>query len=200
LNAFLDALPLDDEVAVLSIGGQLGIRQAPTTDRKKLRAAADNFRSDGGSNPFLDSLLESDRRFLKNAPDRWPVFAILTTDDQGRMGDHEDIDAFNAFVHDFVARGGTAHALVVHGQNSGLISDLVQNLVENTGGVHEGLAISNALPGKMKAMAARIAADHRAMANRYEIQYRGSANAAQPIEVRVQREGVTVQVSLHRPF
>lgn len=200
LNAFLDALPADDEVALLSIGGHLNVLQAPTTDRRRLRAAADRFRSDGGNNAFLDSLLESDKRFLKNAHDRWPVFAILTTDHEGTASNSRDIDLFNAFVQDFVARGGSAHALVLHGRNSGLISDLAQNLVENTGGSHDGMAISNALPAKMKALAERIATDQQVMANRYEIQYFGSAKAGQPVEIRVPRNDVMVQMSLRRPF
>src|SRR5216684_4492657 len=39
LTAFLDGVPAEDEVAVITSAGQLGVRQAPTTDRTKLHAA-----------------------------------------------------------------------------------------------------------------------------------------------------------------
>jgi hypothetical protein len=67
LKAFLEALPGDHEIALISTGGQLRIRAQPTAEREKVRAAAASFASDGGANAFLDSLIESDRRFLKSS-------------------------------------------------------------------------------------------------------------------------------------
>ena len=199
LNAFVDAMPAGDEIAVISTAGQIGVRQAPTTDRTKLHAVIDRFAPEGGGNAFLDALVEADKRFLKNVPDRWPVFVILTTD-AGEMQGSPDIEEFNAFVHDFVARVGSAHAIVVHGQRTGLISDVAGNLVNNAGGVYDPLAISNSLADRMKALAARVAADHQAMANRYAIEYAGNAKATQPVEVRIPLDGITIAVSTRRPF
>jgi len=80
LNAFLDALPGDPEIALISTGGQIRIRVPPTTDRDRLHKAANAFTSDGGGNSFLDTLLEADKRFLQVGGRYRPVFVILMTD------------------------------------------------------------------------------------------------------------------------
>src|SRR6478735_1248760 len=59
LTAFLEAIPDDVEVALISTGGQLRVRVPPTTDRQRLLEAAGRFASDGGANSLLDTLLES---------------------------------------------------------------------------------------------------------------------------------------------
>src|SRR5262245_12163977 len=63
LHAFLEQLPGEVEIALISTGGQLRVRVPPTTDRNRLHQAADAFAPDGGANALLDSLLEADRRF-----------------------------------------------------------------------------------------------------------------------------------------
>jgi hypothetical protein len=162
-------------------------------------AAAGSIASDGGANAFLDSLLEADRRLLRSAPAAWPVFVILTTD-EGAMRGEVDVNGFNAFSNDFMARGGSAHALVVHGASSGIVTEIVKVLVGNTGGVLEILQIPNALPDKMRALGARIAKDHAAMADRYEVQFASDTAGGSNIVVRVSRETARVRVSGIRPF
>jgi Mg-chelatase subunit ChlD len=200
LSAFVDALPIDDEVALLSFAGQLRIRLQPTTDRQKLRSTIASFVSDGGPNSFVDALFEADKRLLKNAPTSWPVFVIVTADPGDSRMDPR-IEEFNDFVKDFTARGGSAHAVAIKGTKAGLISELAMNFSQNTGGIYEPLAIANALPDKMKAIAARIAADRKAMSTRYELEYGADPKAAmQPVEIRLKREGATIQLSSRRPF
>ena len=46
----------------------------------RLRKAAAGFASDGGANSFLDTLLESDKRFLKAGGECRPVFVVVSTD------------------------------------------------------------------------------------------------------------------------
>ena len=114
LNAFLDVLPGDPEIAFISTGGQLRVRVPPTTDRLVLHQAADRFASDGGANSFLDTMLEADQRFLKVAPDRRSVFVIITTD-SGDLRGEVRIDQYNRFMKEFTDRGGRAHGIVVRG-------------------------------------------------------------------------------------
>src|SRR5262249_38308483 len=78
LLQFLDTLPPEHEVMLISVGRQLRVRVQPTLDRKKLKDAAGGLFGDGGGTALMDSLLEADDRFLKKAEDRWPVFVILT--------------------------------------------------------------------------------------------------------------------------
>lgn len=111
LNAFIEALPEDTEIALVSTGGQYRVRVAPTADRAKLKQGADAFSPDGGANAFLDAMMEADRRLLKNAPERRPVFVIVTTDSESRSDPR--IDDYNRFMNDFLQRGGKAHAVVI---------------------------------------------------------------------------------------
>ena len=200
LSAFLDALLGDPELAMISTGGQLRVRVAPTSEREKLKEAAAGFAHDGGGNSFVDTILEADTRFLKTAPMRWPVFVMLLTD-AGESRGQVPVDQFNRFVDDFVARGGNAHAIILKGNSSGIISDFAQNLAENVAGTFETMNTANALPQKMTALARRINGDHYAMATRLEIEYASDAKAPSGgVDVRVAREGVRLQVSPRRPF
>ena len=158
LNGFLDDLQGEPEVTIITTGGQLRVRVPPTTDRDKLHSTAAGFTSDGGGNSFLDTMLEADKRFLKTAPDKRPVFVVLITDGGDSRGG-ERIDDYNKFATDFRARGGRAHAIVVKGTGSGMITQIAENLANNTGGFFETVAIANAVPRTMKALVERLAAD-----------------------------------------
>lgn len=200
LRAFLEALPGTHEIALLSTGGQLRVRQPPTTDRQQLRAAADLFAPDGGANAFLDSLTETNSRFLTLPAGTWPVMVILTTD-SGETRWEPNIDRFNRFVHDFAGRGGTAHAIVMHGRAAGITTDFAMNVVENTGGYYESMSIANVLPAKMRELAEYIGANHRALAGWLEVEYRSETNAeAARIAVGLAEEGVQLQMATRRPF
>ena len=200
LKAFLDAIPEDAEIVFATTGGQLRIRVPPTTDRQKLYAAAARYASDGGANVFLDALLETNQRFFKKAPDRWPVFAILTTDLVQPRGEPQ-VDEYNYFVNDFIARGGRAHVLLIRATNTSMTTEIASNLARNTGGLYDAMAIANSLPTKMQVLANRIAADRQALADGYEIEYIGDEKVPfSAVTVDVSRGGVTLRVSGRRSF
>ena len=200
LNTFLDVLPGEHEITLITTGGQIRIRQPLTVDRQKLKTAAGLFASDGGENSLIETMLEVDRRFLNGAPGQWPVLVIVTTD-QGTPWVSDN--RFNRFVNDFLSRGGAAHAIVVHGdiRTSGIITEAVATVVEKTGGFYELMAISNLLPDKMKALAEHIDANYKAMSDWYELEY-ASDDRAQSAEIQVgtRREGVLLKMSFRRPF
>ena len=79
---FLDALPPDDEVVLITTGRQVRVRLGPTTDRQKLKDMAASLFNDGGGTVLMDGLLEIDERFFRKAERRWPVFVIFTSDGQ----------------------------------------------------------------------------------------------------------------------
>lgn len=158
LHEFLEILPGDPEVMLISTGGQLRVRIPPTTDRKKLHDAVEHFNSDGGANAFVDALLESDKRFLKVVPERRSVFVIITTD-SGQWRSEPRVDDYNRFMRDFHQRGGRAHAIVLRGTSTGMTSEILGNLTENTGGFFETLLLPNGLPGRIRALVDLLAAD-----------------------------------------
>jgi VWA domain-containing protein len=157
LTAFIEAVPDDVEIAFISTGGQLRVRVPPTTDKQRLLEAAGRFASDGGANSFLDTLLESDKRFLKSAPNRRPLFVVMTTD-QPVLGE-QPINRYNDFMRDFVRRRGRAHGVVIRTTRMGIASEILENMTTNTDGLYDVLAVGNSLPTRMKAIAAEVAAE-----------------------------------------
>ena len=200
LNGFVDMLPPEHEISFITTGGQIRVRTQPSADRDKLKTEIGRFASEGGANAFLETLIESDTRFLKPAPTQWPVFVIVTTDNgDGRR--EPDIARYNRFMNDFLGRGGIAHAVLIAGKQTGHVADLTQNLVSNTGGIYTPIVVDSSLPERMKTIAARISDDHHLMADRYEVEFSGDAKLAQPtINVKVGRDDIRLQMSPRRPF
>jgi hypothetical protein len=201
LAVFVDTLPPQHEVVFISSGGQIRVRTQPGDSRDKLRAEMARFSSEGGANAFLDTLLEADTRFLKKAaPGQWPVFVIVTTDN-GDARKEPDVETYNKFMNDFVARGGAAHAVILVGQRTGPVTDLVTNLVDNVQGFRQTMNTDNSLPERMRDIAERLDIDHRVMMNRYVITYAGDPKLVTPIvNVGVTRDDVRLQMSARRPF
>jgi hypothetical protein len=200
LMTFADTLPAHHQVAFISSGGQIRVRTRPEDTRDKVRAEMARFSSEGGANAFLDTLLEADKRFLQTAPEQWPVFVIVTTDNgDGRR--EPDVVAYNKFMNDFLARGGAAHAVVLSGVQTGSVTDLVTNLVDNMGGLRHTLNTSNSLPARLKDIAERLDIDHRVMMNRYEIAYAGDPKiTAGVVNVATSRADLRLVMSTRRPF
>jgi len=198
LRAFYDGLPPELEVGFMTTAGQLKIRVPPGTNRQKLLSEFETFSHELGGNEVIEALLESDERFFKKAPDRWPVFVAITTDSGATRGE-QLILRYNKFLTDFMLRGGSAHAVLIQGSRPAAISDFLGNLVHNTNGILETIGIANSLAEKMKGLAARIVADQAAMSGRYEVEYPSEAKAA-TVELSVTRPDVAVRVSPLRPF
>ena len=200
LNAFIDELPETEEVAFISSGGQIRVRTPPGTDRARLRAEVARFASEGGANAFLDTMLEADKRFLQTAPGQWPALVIVTTDNgEGRR--EPNVDDYNRFMNDFLARGGAAHAVIVQGKQSGAVTDIVANLVDNVGGIRYTIVADSNLPARLREIANRLADDHQQMMRRYEVSYAGDPKQVLPVvKVNVSRDGVQLQMSARRPF
>jgi len=200
LRAFVDALPPIHEVTFISSGGQIRVRTPPGRDRDRLLAEVASFAPQGGANAFLDTMLEADRRFFKTAPEFWPVFVIVTTDN-GESYRDPDIPAYNAFMTDFRARAGLVHAVILQGRRTGPVSVLIANLTDNVAGSRAVMNTDNSLPARMKEIAERLAEDHGKMRGRYEVAFEGDPFVVQPVvAVSLAREGGRVLMSVRRPF
>lgn len=199
LNRFVDLLPPEFEVAFVSSGGQIRVRTQPSTDREKLRAEIARFAPEGGANAFLETLIEADQRLLKNSGEKWPVFAIVAADTDNQR--EPDVVRYNNFMNNFLSRGGSAHALMFAGKRVGAISDVAQNLVENTNGFYMPIVVDSAMPGHLETMARRLIEDHKRMANRYEVEFTGEAKWDRAvINVETTRKNVQLEMSPRRPF
>ena len=200
LNGFVDMLPPEHEIGFITTGGQIRVRTQPSADRDQLKAEIARFASEGGANAFLETMIESDTRFLKPAPTQWPVLVIVTTDN-GDTRREPDVARYNRFMNDFLNRGGAAHAVVIAGKQTGPVTDLAQNLVENTGGIYTAIVVDSGLPERLKDIAERLSDDHHAMADRYEVEFTGDGKLLQPtIVVKTSRDDIRLKMSPRRPF
>ena len=194
---FLDALPLEDEVILITTGRQMRVRVPPTTDRKKLKDTAAGLFTDGAGTVLMDGLLEIDDRFFKKADDRWPVIVIFTSDGtEASTGSREK--EFMKWAPLLGPRGITVHAFVFKTpKGSGMPEIVSENLTQNSGGRYDVMNTTTALPEKMKALGEQLALDHRNMSNWYEVDIQTDSDVA-PIDVAVAREGVRLQISNSR--
>jgi Mg-chelatase subunit ChlD len=196
--AFLDALPPEDEVVLVTTGRQARVRVQPTTDRKKLKETAAGLFTDGAGTVLMDGLLEIDDRFFKKADDRWPVFVIFSSDGtESSSGAREK--EFLKWAPALGARGISAHAFLFKVAKVGGLTDVItENITQNTGGRYDVMNTTTALPEKMKALGEQLALDHRNMAAWYELDIQTDAAELKGINVGVAREGVRLQLSDRR--
>jgi hypothetical protein len=153
--AFLDALPPQHEVALISTGRRVQVREQPTTDRAKLKASANGLLTENGPTALIDALLESDRRFMKKAADRWTVFVIITGDGSENSKDNDE-QAFNHWIEEIVRRGASASAIVLKGSTNGLPEAVASTLVKATNGHYTSMGNGSRLPEAMTQLAKQL--------------------------------------------
>jgi hypothetical protein len=197
LAEFFDALPTKHEALLVSTGRQLRVRVQPTFERKKLKDAAAGIFSDGGGTALMDSILEVDDRFMRRAEDRWPVFVVLTSDGAENSGGAHEL-AFNRWLGSVAARGVTGHSLIIKTSGNGLTEIIANSVAENTGGQYIAVNTSNSVPEKMRALATRMGDDYQIARTRYEVEFATDAAGSPPVDVGVQREGVSLRITQTR--
>src|SRR3954470_11285862 len=192
--AFLDALPPEDEVLLVTTGRQARVRVPPTTDRRKLKDAAGGLFGDGAGTVLMDGLMEVDDRFFKKADDRWPVVVLFTSDGtESSTGSREK--EFTKWSPQLAARGITVHAFVLKTpKGSGMPEIVAENITNNSGGRYDVMNTTTALPEKMKALGEQLAKDHLKMANWYEVEIQTDGADTAAVDVGVTREGVRLQI------
>jgi len=204
LVLFLDALPPDDEVMLVTTGRQVRVRTPPTTDREKLKALAAGLFADGGSTRLMDGLLEVDERFFRKAEGRWPVFVLFTSDGSETSAGAREGE-FTKWTLVLGPRGITAHALVLKSFKArgvpeaiGIPEIVAENIAQNTGGVYEVMNTTTGLPDRMKALGETLARAHRNMSGWYAVDIQTAATDFKAVAVDVARDGVLLQVSERR--
>ena len=198
LRAFLEELPPEHEIGLFTIAGRTRQRVGFTTNREALAAQVDNLFVEGGTGAaLLDGLVETwDRRF--DAEDAWPVFVLVVHDGAEVSGSVQDRE-FNEFVQELVARGATAHSILVSTRGGGLQTSVSLNLTENTGGVYKSLTAPTALTQALTELATTMAAHHDEAKNRYRVVFECDPdNPSAPINVRVTRSAVGVRLFADR--
>ena len=141
------------------------------------------------------------------------MFVLVVHDGAEVSGSVQDRE-FNEFVQELVARGATAHSILVSNQpvplsylrdwppsarGGGLQTNVSLNLTENTGGVYKSLTAPTALTRALTELATTMAAHHDEAKNRYRVVFECDPdNPSAPINVRVTRSAVDVRLFADR--
>ena len=156
--AFLDALPPEHEVLLVTTGRRTQVRVPPTTDRTKLKGNVSGLLPELGPTALLDSLAAVDGRFMRKAGDRWPVFVILTAD--GSENSHDlDQKGFNQWVDEIVRRGVSVNAILLKTSANGVPESIASGLAQVTHGHYASMGIAGNIAEAMTRLARQVADD-----------------------------------------
>jgi len=158
IAAFLDALPPEHEVLLVTTGRRTQVRVPPTTDRTKLKDNANGLMAGDGPTPLMDALMEVDDRFMRKANDHWPVF-VLVTGDGSESSTVTDEKAFNRWIADIAKRGVLANAVVLKVSGNGLPEFIATTVVKATGGHYAVMSNGSAMVETMKKLAEQLTSD-----------------------------------------
>jgi hypothetical protein len=158
VSAFLEALPPEHEVVLVTTGRHPQVRVPPTIDRSKLKASAGGMLPDNGPTALMDALTEVDDRFMKKAGDRAPVFVILTGDGSENSKDVDE-RGFNRWMAEIARRGVAVSAVVLKTTGNGLPDFIASTLVKATRGHYTSLSNGGGMAETLTALAAQLTTD-----------------------------------------
>jgi len=195
LDGLVAAIPPADDLVLGTLSPQFRVRVKPTARRDELSTAIGMlFTAQTSGTALIDGIVEIDDRFVKNVPDRLPVFVIITSDSPETSG--VQIEEFNRRVKDLVRRGAVVYAVVVAAgaEGRGNEQELCLSLTRSTGGTYDPIATATALPDRLRLIAGRIANATARAADEYLVEFTAPDDVA-PIDVGVGMSGVSVHAS-----
>jgi hypothetical protein len=157
VSAFLDALPPEHEVVLVTTGRHTQVRVPPTTDRSKLKGSISGLLPDSGPTALMDALTEVDSRFMRKAADCWPVFVVVTGDGSENSKDIDE-QGFNRWLTDIARRGVSANAVVLKTGN-GLPEAIASAIVNATHGHYAVMSNGAGMPEAMTKLAGQLKDD-----------------------------------------
>jgi hypothetical protein len=218
LHGFVDGIPAEDEIGLITIAGQLHIRVEPTLEHARVTGAIDALNTEPGTAVLMDALVQGSERFL-GKEDRTPIIVVVGAEGPDNSSTRDD--AFNKFVQRFSARGGIVHAIMLSAgavgvavrptaggnnpRNGAIVtadtdnpSIIAMNAAQNTGGHFEIVNSVTALPEKLKAIAAEVKADRQQTLGWYKVDFSLDKNQ-KILRVEVLQPETKVQLSQARP-
>ena len=161
LQQFVNAIPPNHELMLVTTGGQMNIRVQPTRDYLEiLEATQEITRMRQAGNAMLGSVQEIYERYMRRAERRYPMIVILSgdgNDTSQRITDKE----VNVLLSGLRKTGVLVNAVMLTSSGVGLVRSIVLEMVKRTGGAHESVIIATALSGRMKVMAGRVAEQYK---------------------------------------
>jgi hypothetical protein len=157
LQQFVNELPANHELMLVTTGGQMNIRIHPTRDYLEILEAAGeiNFMRSTG-NALIGSVQEIYDRYLRTVERRYPMIVIISTDGPDFSQRVTD-KSVNEMLNGLTRTGVLVNAVLLTSTGTSLIRNITLEMIKRTGGAYESATIATALPARMKAMAGRNA-------------------------------------------
>jgi len=161
LQQFLGALPPNHELMLVTTGGSMNIRVQPTRDYLEVHEAVGeiNFMRSSG-NALIGSVHEVYDRYLRNVERRFPMILIVSTDGADFSQRVTD-KSVNEMLQGLTKTGVLVNAVLLTSTGTSLIRNITLEMIKRTGGAYESATIATAIPGRLKAMAGRIAEQYK---------------------------------------
>jgi hypothetical protein len=174
LQGFLDAIPQEVEVALLTTAGRPQWVVRHTTDRAELTSGIDLITPIGGSGAtFMDSLVEEAKRLDDDDEGEYfPVIVMVATDGADTSG--ATPRRYEEALRRLVENSATVHTLMLAtaGNQGGIASQVGANVAEVTRGTHESLAVASAFATMLPELGQDIARKHKLVSNQYRLTYK----------------------------
>jgi hypothetical protein len=157
LQQFVNALPPNHELMLVTTGGTMNIRVQPTRDYLEVYQAIGeiNFMRSTG-NALIGSIQEIYDRYLRTVERRFPMILIVSTDGADFSQRVTD-KSVNEMLQGLTKTGVLVNAVLLTSTGTSLIRNITLEMIKRTGGAYESATIATALPARMKVMAGRIA-------------------------------------------
>ena len=161
LQGFIDALPPNHELMLVTTGGTMNIRVQPTRDYLEVYQAVGeiNFMRSSG-NALIGSVQEVFDRYLRTVERRFPMIVIVSTDGADFSQRVTD-KTVNEMLQGLTKSGVLVNAVLLTSTGTSLIRNITLEMIKRTGGAYESATIATALPARMKVMAGRIGQQYK---------------------------------------
>ena len=161
LQQFVNALPPNHELMLVTTGGTMNIRVQPTRDYLEVHEAIGeiNFMRSTG-NALIGSIQEVYDRYLRTVERRFPMIVIVSTDGADFSQRVTD-KTVNEMLQGLTRSGVLVNAVLLTSTGTSLIRNVTLEMIKRTGGAYESATIATALPARMKVMAGRIAQQYK---------------------------------------
>jgi hypothetical protein len=161
LLQFIEALPPNHELMLVTTGGSMNVRVQPTRDYLEIQEAIGeiNFMRSMG-NALIGSVQEVYDRYLRTAERRFPMIFIVSTDGRD-MSQRVTDKSVNEMLQGLSKTGVLVNAVLLTSSGTSLIRSVTLEMIKRTGGAYESATIATALPARMKVMAGRISEQYK---------------------------------------
>jgi hypothetical protein len=166
LQQFLNALPPNHELMLVTTGGQMNVRVHATRDYLDVMKSANAInlmRSSG--NALIGSVEEIYARYLRGVERRYPMIVVVATDGPD-LSQRVTNESANALLAGLKRSGVLVNAVLLTPTGwtgvtgSSQVRSFTLEMVERSGGAFES-ATPPTLPAKLKTLAGRIAQQYK---------------------------------------